>query len=415
MSDSTDEMTIELATKRVKLDDSENKDRLSDLPESIILHIMSFLNTEYAVRTCILSTKWKDIWKRLPALILRSYEFRSMEIFKKIVSNVLSLRDSSISLQSLDFERYNCRFETEMLKTVVNYALTHNVQRIGLYVNGGDIAQIPPTMFSCETLTHLKLSIHNGIRHKTVLFPESLNLPALTSLQLGNFTFCVRDNDSAEPFSILNRLNNLLISDCTVKGTDTLCISSATLVNLTIYNNSNDYYKIELRTPSLCTFAFCGTPCQSISGSNVSSLKHVDIHAEAEVVSYSLGPPMFLFSWLLEFANIKSLTVTATTLQVLSLFPGMFKFNFPSLGNLKSLRVEFDEIPYKFRMLLCKVKLLTVESEEETARITKAFELGSEPSPPIPVGMVDFLLQNSSSAEVKYVLIGVLPYHFHCP
>jgi hypothetical protein len=112
-------------------------------------------------------------------------------------------------------------------------------------------------------------------------------------------------------------LNSLLISNCTVKDTKTLCISSATLVDLTIYNNSNDYYKIELSTPSLCTFAFCGTPYQSISGSNVSSLKHVDIHAEAELDSYSLGPPMFLFSWLLEFANIESLTVTATTLQVL--------------------------------------------------------------------------------------------------
>ncbi|PNX92057.1 F-box protein [Trifolium pratense] len=76
----------------------------------------------------------------------------------------------------------------------------------------------------------------------------------------------------------------------------------------------------------------------------------------------------------------------------------MFKFNFPSLGNLKSLRVEFDEIPYEFRMLLCKVELVTVESEEETSRIKKAFELGYEPSP-----MVDFLLQNSPSAEVDYV------------
>ncbi|PNX93299.1 F-box family protein [Trifolium pratense] len=377
--------------------ESENKDRLSDLPDCVIIHILLLLNIKQAVGTCVLSRRWKDMWKHLPALILHKSDFRTIKIFTKCVSKVLSLRDSSISLQSLDFERYNCRFEPHILKTVVNYALSHNVQQLGLYVNG-DIAQIP---FSCETLTHLKLSIHNGIGHET-LFPKSLDLPALTNLQLGNFTFCVGDNDCAEPFSILNRLNNLFICDCTVKGTETLCISSATLVNLTIYNNSNDYYKIELCTPSLCTFAFCGTPCQSISASDVSSLKHVDIHAEAEVVSYNLGPPMFLFSWLLEFANIESLTVTATTLQVLSLFPGMFKLNFPTLGNLKSLRVEFDEIQYELRMLLCKVKLLTVESGEETARIKKAFELGWEPSP-IPVGMVEFLLQNSLRAKVDYV------------
>jgi hypothetical protein len=291
---------------------SENKDRISDLPDCVIVHILSFLDTKHVVGTCVLSIRWKDMWKHLPALKLHKSDFRTIKIFSKCVSKVLSLRNSSISLQSLDFERYNCRFEPQILKTVVNYALSHNVQQLGLYVNG-NIAQI---MFSCETLTHLKLSIHNGKGHET-LFPKSFNLPALTSLQLESFTFCVGDNDCAEPFSIFNKLNSLLISDCTVKDTKTLCISSAALVDLTIYNNSNDYYKIELSTLSLCTFAFCGTPYQSISGSNVSSLKHVDIHAEAELDSYSLGPPMFLFSWLLEFANIESLTVTATTLQVL--------------------------------------------------------------------------------------------------
>jgi hypothetical protein len=61
MSNTVDEMMIQPATKKVKFGESENEDRLSDLPESVILHIMSFLNTEYAVRTCILSTKWKDL------------------------------------------------------------------------------------------------------------------------------------------------------------------------------------------------------------------------------------------------------------------------------------------------------------------------------------------------------------------
>jgi len=86
-----------------------------------------------------------------------------------------------------------------------------------------------------------------------------------------------------------------------------------------MYNYSENFYKIELCTPSLCTFTSCGAPYQKISGSNISSLKHVDIHAEAKVSSYSHspGPPMFLFSWLLEFADIKSLTLTSTTLQVL--------------------------------------------------------------------------------------------------
>jgi len=95
-----------------------------------------------------------------------------------------------------------------------------------------------------------------------------------------------------------------------------LCISSATLVNLTMYDKSNTYYNytIELCTPSLCTFSFTGTPSTKLSGGDVSSLKHVATYAEAN--PFRKEPHFILFSWLLEFPNIKSLTVSATTLQV---------------------------------------------------------------------------------------------------
>jgi hypothetical protein len=57
-------------TKRVKLGESENKDRLSDLPESLILLILSSLESKHAVQTCVLSQRYKDLWKHLPTLIL---------------------------------------------------------------------------------------------------------------------------------------------------------------------------------------------------------------------------------------------------------------------------------------------------------------------------------------------------------
>jgi len=59
-----------LPTNRVKLSECkrEKEDRFSDLPDCVILHILSFLNTELAVQTCILSSRYKDLWKRLPVL-----------------------------------------------------------------------------------------------------------------------------------------------------------------------------------------------------------------------------------------------------------------------------------------------------------------------------------------------------------
>ncbi|KEH32935.1 hypothetical protein MTR_3g011790 [Medicago truncatula] len=139
MSNSASKITITPpTTKKVKLIESEIKDRLSDLTDCVILHILSFLNTKDAVQTCILSPK------------------------------------------TLDFKRDVGRLNPNILKMIVEYAISHNVQRLGLFVVGG-IAQIPPIIFSCKTLTHLKLCIYNKGGHET-MFPKSFNLSALTSL-----------------------------------------------------------------------------------------------------------------------------------------------------------------------------------------------------------------------------------------
>ncbi|KAK2426782.1 F-box/LRR-repeat protein [Trifolium repens] len=358
-------------TKKVKHSQIETKDRLSDLPDCVIIHILSFLNIKRAIRTCVLSSRWKNLWKLLPELTFNSKYFRNWKSFMKFVSRVLSLRDPSISLQALDFKHDGKTglLEPSILKMIMKYAISHNVR-------------------SCWG-------------HKTP-FPKSFNLPALTSLQLENFKFCAGNKVCAEPFSALNTLNSLFISNCTVSGARTLCISSVTLVNLTLYNEFlNNFYIIELCTPSLCTFAFTGTPYQKLSGSNVSSLKHVEIYAK--VMSNQKKPPWHLFSWLQEFPNIKSLTVSATTLQVLYFIPGLLKTNYRSLTNLESLKVKLKPLSYRLRMILCRVMLKKVNSKKEAANLRRAFRKGSEPSSLIPDGIIDFLLQNSPSAKVDFI------------
>ncbi|KHN31750.1 Putative FBD-associated F-box protein [Glycine soja] len=48
----------------------EERDRLSELPDFVLLHIMNFIDTKDALRTCILSKRWKDLWKHLTTLDL---------------------------------------------------------------------------------------------------------------------------------------------------------------------------------------------------------------------------------------------------------------------------------------------------------------------------------------------------------
>ncbi|KAI5386308.1 hypothetical protein KIW84_072736, partial [Lathyrus oleraceus] len=308
-----DETAILPESKRLK-HGNENEDKLSDLPDCVILHILSFLNAKEVVRTCILSTRLKNFWKRVPTLVLHSTDFSTFKSFTKFVSKILSLRDGSIALQTLDFERVGS-IEPHLLKRIVNYAFARNVQRFGMSVKG-DICHILPCISSCRTLTSLKLSVSPKGRHNygRTMFPKSLDLPALTSLHLGNFAFCASEKGRTEPFSAFNKLNSLVIDNCTVKDAQVLCILSETLVNLTMRNQSSDLYKIELAAPSLCMFTFCGTPYQKLCGSNLSSVEEVNI--DAEMLSNYTEPPLVLLSWLLELANIKSLTVSASTLQV---------------------------------------------------------------------------------------------------
>ncbi|CAJ2678275.1 unnamed protein product [Trifolium pratense] len=244
-----------------------------------------------------------------------------------------------------------CSFEPQRtLKEIVNYACSHNTQlkQLGIRVKGGG-SIIFPRISSCQALTSLKLYVYPKglyINGKRTLFPKYLNLPALTSLDLTNFAFCGSDNaDHVEPFSSFNSLNNLIISSCTVMDAPILRISSATLVNLIMSYNSPDFTKIELSAPSLYTITFDGIPYQRLSGSSLSSVKQVKIDADISTRFEEFS--LILFNWLQELDNIKSLTVTASTLQILSLVPDLFNVKLPSLlCNLKTLKVKLKPLPF---------------------------------------------------------------------
>ncbi|XP_058781235.1 F-box protein At4g22280-like [Vicia villosa] len=382
---------------------------LNDLPDSLIHHILSFLNTKTAVQTSLLSQRWNHLWKQLHTLTLHSSHFQTLDIFTEFVSRVLSLRDSSIPLHSLDFDQ-NSSPNPHLLERIVTYGISLNVQRLSLSVSH-HIAQFPPAIFSSHTLTNLKLVSPNKNFGKQTLFPKSLNLPALTTLHVHNFAFCVGDHGYADPFSALNRLNTLVISCCTLLGTMMFWVSSTTLVHLTMHNNSPQYFEIKLCTPSLCTFAFTGTLMQYFSDNSFSLVKHVDI--DADLFLYHWNPVLFqcclvqahsfLLRSLLDFTDVTSLTVSTTTLQAISLYPNVLKLNHYVLSKLKLLKVKKKPLQYEFRMSLLEAKLSRVKTEEEADELRKAFEEGLEPSPPIPEGIVDFLIQNSPLAQVEII------------
>jgi hypothetical protein len=300
-------------------DDHVEEDRLSNLPDSLLHHILSFVDSDCAVQTCILSTRWKNLWKHLPTLKLNSSGFRYQKNFTNFVSRILSLRERSTTLHSLDFE-HNRIAQARLLKRIVNYAISHNVQRLRINILC-HFQHFPTCLFSCHTLTSLDLCVCYPTPFYGFLFPTSLDLPALTSLSLNSFKFCVGDDGRVDPFSTLNCLNSLIIRNCSVHDHDAhnLCISSVTLVNLTIETYPGYYRKVELSTPSLCTFDFNCTgnvPALCGSDNDLSSVKHVNINVMCSV-NWTTEVSLALLSWLVELVNVKSLMITSSTLKVL--------------------------------------------------------------------------------------------------
>ncbi|MCH84840.1 F-box/FBD/LRR-repeat protein [Trifolium medium] len=84
-------------------DDDKEEDRLSDLSDCVLLRILSLLNAKQAVQTCILSTRWNNLWKHLSKLKLHSSYFDTMDGFAEFAAQILSLRGHSTYLYSLKF------------------------------------------------------------------------------------------------------------------------------------------------------------------------------------------------------------------------------------------------------------------------------------------------------------------------
>ncbi|XP_039689734.1 uncharacterized protein [Medicago truncatula] len=264
---------------------------------------------------------------------------------------------------------------------------------------------------SCRALTSLKFSLSSIRRYdiRETLFPKNLNLPLLSSLVLENFAFCGGglvlenfafcggENGCAEPFSTFTKLNSLILRSCEVKDAQILSISSETLVKLALLDN---FAKIELSVPSLCTFTFTGDLIQKICGSSLSSIKQVNIDHE---ISPSVNNALALLSCLQDLANVELLTVNSTTLEILSLVPDLLEVKLPSFCNLRSLEVKMIPLHHGHLFLLMKdvmLKKVAAKSSKEADKLRKAFKAGLE-LPAIPDGIVDFLRQNPSSAEVN--------------
>ncbi|CAL5004073.1 unnamed protein product [Urochloa decumbens] len=114
---------------------TDEGDRISGLPDEVRQHVLSFLPAREAVRTCVLSTRWHDLWASVPRLNVAAKGFTSQSSFIKFV-NALLISRGCIPLKSFwlradgpDIFLNNFR-DTAYLW--IRYALRNNVEELGV-------------------------------------------------------------------------------------------------------------------------------------------------------------------------------------------------------------------------------------------------------------------------------------------
>ncbi|KAI3895683.1 hypothetical protein MKW98_025474 [Papaver atlanticum] len=174
-------------------------DRISNLPENLIHHIMFFMDMTYVVQTCVLSKRWKHLWTNTPNLNFdfnvyslgidnRQYFGLPSHYFIKFVDQVFILRDNS-NIQKVNLV---CGVEsnpfigisamTASLTTWIVAAVRRNIQEFYLDISAVKISRFPQCLFTCTSLIKLELKL--GGNSSIIVLPTSMDLPRLTFMKL---------------------------------------------------------------------------------------------------------------------------------------------------------------------------------------------------------------------------------------
>ncbi|KAM7257775.1 hypothetical protein ACFE04_013516 [Oxalis oulophora] len=113
----------------------ELEDRLSDLPEGLIIDILSRMETQYAVRTCVLSKRWTRLWTQLALINLKLDSFDNVDSFQHFLLGLFTHYDAS-KLYSLRFQYSdvdeNNDMDDRLVETIVDYATLNRVVHLSI-------------------------------------------------------------------------------------------------------------------------------------------------------------------------------------------------------------------------------------------------------------------------------------------
>ncbi|KAL5787171.1 hypothetical protein ACOSP7_004120 [Xanthoceras sorbifolium] len=280
------EESHEHTRKKVKYSDEvETMDRLSNLPDSVILRILSLMNAKDAVQTCVLSKQWKFYWAHIPCYTFdcarftpRGFEYFITSVFRN--RRPFNLRRPGFVIRAWTmqflvkiFYRYAMLspIKVTLVGAVFKYAMSHKLEGLETDVIGTrSISRWETSMSKCETLKTLT------VYHRRLTdFPK---FATLTTLEIS-----APSPAETDLFSDCLNLENLILVRCELFYGDTFIISAPRLVTLTI----SDFTFCENIVITAATLKFINLM------EDIPYLLSIDKCSALEKVNLHMSPPVY--------------------------------------------------------------------------------------------------------------------------
>ncbi|XP_026416680.1 putative FBD-associated F-box protein At5g56690 [Papaver somniferum] len=262
------------------------EDRISDLPDSLIHMILSFIDIKYAVQTSVLSKRWQYIWRSLTMLNLDVSQLSGRSrtgAFTKFISFVYKVflfrDDHRIQRFQLNFRQDS--IDSSHIDTWIDKAVKHNVEELCIKNETMDEFSIfSHSLCTCKSLTKLELELSFGFIFGSEIASTPVILPKLKSMNL-QFRYLSPDNVKLANvlFTKCPALESLVL-DIRICRTTNLRISVPTLKHFSLSLTSGSYLgpnKVTLCAPNLSSFICFSNLLDDYCLESLSSLVTADV------------------------------------------------------------------------------------------------------------------------------------------
>ncbi|XP_023634418.1 F-box/LRR-repeat protein At5g38396 [Capsella rubella] len=345
-------------------------DPLSNLPDEVLCHTLSFLTTKEAALTSVLSKRWRNLIAFVPNLDIddsvflhpeegKQERYEILQSFMDFVDRVLALQGNSptkkVSLKCVSMH------DSNRVDDWISNVLRRGVSELDLsiYVTMDEYVLLSTKCFECRNLVKLRLeSLCIGYQPDRICsdpvgwLAGGVFLPMLKTLVMKAVGFYVDEFF----LKALPALEELVMVDVFWFWNDTdVTVSNANLKTLTM--SSNHYSgTFSFDTPSLVYFCYSDYVAKDYPVVNMDNLveARISLLVTEDQIERARTPENYLLdeggdNVVLRFENVGKLMNGIRNVQYLELSPLTLEVlsiccdSMPVFNNLKSLTIKSDK------------------------------------------------------------------------